>query len=59
MQLAAPPERTLPSGCICSPQAQQGMSGGMEEKTRTFLIPTLGAVQEANGVEEKWMPFFS
>lgn len=58
MQLAAPLERTLPTGCICSAEAQQGMNGGMEEKTRTFLTPTLGAVQEANEVEEKLMFFF-
>lgn len=49
MQLAAPLEKTLPTGCICSPEAQQGMNGGMEEKTRTFLTPALFAAQEQMG----------
>lgn len=59
MQLAAPPERTLLTGCICSAEAQQGMNGGMEEKTRTFLTLALGATQEANEVEEQWRGLFS
>lgn len=34
-------------------RTQQGVNGGMEEKTRTFLTPVLGGTQDANKVEER------